>query len=252
MTTIMICAGVTTSTATPELGDVEVGPAAVAIPVITQRLMDAVPANPEPWQRFLSEKAIYVSETGEVARKTALLEEFKPFPPGLVGTIEVRSLELEESGDMVLTTFVAHELETVYDQDIQVDYRVSHTWRKENGRWRLVLSHTTVVAKDPPAMPIDAGRLDDYVGTYELSGKRRYKVERRDNTLVAGAEGAKPAPLIPVGDNVFVDSNSPLGILRIFVRSPDGKGKVDRIVQRRKFADLEWRRVAPEPAIPEK
>jgi len=64
-------------------------------------------------------------------------------------------------------------------------------------------------------------------------------------------EGGKLAPLIPVGENVFAESGSSLGNLRIFLRGPGGA--VERMVSRRKFADLELRRAggagpAPAPA----
>ena len=47
--------------------------------------------------------------------------------------------------------------------------------------------------------------------------------------------------LIAVGDNVFVDAGSNFGILRVFVTG--ASGNVDRMVERRKFADLSWRKV---------
>jgi hypothetical protein len=133
------------------------------------------------------------------------------------------------------------EEETVYDQHIDVHYLSTYTWRREDGRWRVIAAQTNVVAKDPPALPIDAARLGGYAGTYELSAERRYRVERRGAELVGGREGRDLKPLIAVGDNVFVDAGSNLGILRVFVVNADGR--VERMVERRKFADLSWRRV---------
>lgn len=215
--------------------------AARAIPAMTQQLMDSLPGDVAVWQRYLSERAVYVSEAGEVASKAELLEAFTPFPPGLAGSIEVRNQKITELGDVAISVFDAHETQTVYDQHIEVDYRSTHTWRREKGRWRLVAAQTVVLAKDPQALPIDTSRLGDYAGTFELSGKRRYRVEQRGESLVGGREGGELTPLIAVGDNVFTDAGNNLGILRIFVRS--GEGAVERMVQRRKFADTDWMRV---------
>ena len=233
---------------TDEKDRIELSPAARAIPVLTQRLMDAVPGDAAVWRRYLSPRAIYVSETGEAVNKEELLAEFKPFPPGLSGSIQVENQSTVEFGSVAISVFVAHERQTVYDQQIEVNYRVSQTWRRENRRWRLILSHTLVLAKDPPALPIEAGRLAGCVGTYELSGKRRYHVALRGDTLVGGPEGREPTPLIALGDNVFAEVGSSLGILRIFVREPDGT--IARMVQRRKFADLQWLRVAADGTNP--
>jgi ketosteroid isomerase-like protein len=216
-------------------------PAAQALPALTQRLMTALPGDSTVWQRYLSERVVYVSETGEMASKAELLEAFGPFPPGLTGSIEVKNPRIVQHGDVAIMVFDAHERQTVYDQQVEVNYVSTHAWRREDGRWRLIAAQAVVVAKDPPALPIRSARLDAYVGTYELSGKRRYRVERRGDTLVGGREGGELKPLLAVGDNVFAEAGSDLGILRIFVARPDGT--VERMVQRRKFADLSWLRV---------
>lgn len=224
-------------------------PAARAIPILTQRLMDAIPGEPAVWQRYLSDSAFFVSEDGEVLGKQALLAELRPFPEGLSGTIEVKALKIVPLGELAVSTFEAHELEAVYDQKIEVLYRTTHTWRRERGRWRLVAAQNVVVAHDPKPMPVALESLSAFAGLYDLSGKRRYRVERRGDALVGGREGGALAPLIPVGENVFADSGSTLGVLRIFVRGKSGA--VERMVQRRKFADLDWMRVAePKAAEP--
>src|SRR4029077_13348624 len=97
---------------------------------------------------------------------------------------------------------------------------------------------------DPAALPIDAQKLKDYAGTYAL-GQWRYAVAVRGAGLAGGTPGGEAQALLPVGDNVFVEPGSPLGVLRIFVRGPGGA--VEHMVQRRKFADLDWVRVPESP-----
>jgi uncharacterized protein DUF4440 len=244
---ILVGACAASSVTTPALGgikdDVDRWPADKAIPVLTQRLMNALPGDPAVWQRYLSEQAFYVGEDGEVSSKKELLVAFKPFPEGLSGSIEVKPPLVVAFGDLAVSTFEAHERQTVYDQKIEVTYRTTHTWRREHGRWRLIAAQNLVVPQDPSPLPISLQGLADYAGTYSLSGKRRFRVERRGDGLVGGREGGTLAPLIPVGENVFADSGSTLGVLRIFVRGPSGS--VERMVQRRKFADLDWLRVVP-------
>lgn len=228
--------------AAPDVMTLETMSADQAIPAITQKLLDALPGDSTIWVRFLSDSALYLSEAGDVASKRELLEAFRPFPPGLSGTIAVSNPRVVSFGDVAVSVFDGHEKQTVYDQQVEIRYRSLHTWRRESGRWRLIAAQNHVMARDPQPLPIDTRRLSDFAGTYELSGQRRYTVERRGDVLVGGPEGGQLKPLIAVGENVFVESGSSLGVLRIFVRGKGGA--VERMVQRRKFADLEWRRLA--------
>ena len=233
--------GCSTRAASNQQDDLDTKSADQAIPAITQQLMNALPSDATVWRRYLSDRAVYVSEAGEVANKKELLESFTSFPQGIAGSIEVRNVRITEFGNTAVSVFDAHEKQTIYDQQIEVNYRSTHTWQRENGRWRLIAAQNLVLARDPTALPIDKRRIADYVGTYELSGKRRYRVEQRGDTLVGGRENSDLTPLIAVGENVFVDAGSNLGILRIFVRGQSGT--VERMVQRRKFADVHWLKV---------
>jgi hypothetical protein len=219
----------------------ETRPATEALPAMTQELMNALPGDATVWRRYLSDRFVLVSEANEVQSKEELIGSFGPFPPGLSGTIEVRNERIAEHGDVAVIVFDAHEQETVYDQQIEVDYRSTCTWRREGGRWRLLAMQIAVVEKDPTALPIDAARLDAIVGTYTLAGERRYRVERRGDALVGGPEDGELKALIAVGDNVFAVADNPLGVLQIFVAGPDGT--IERMVQRRNTADLDWMRV---------
>lgn len=216
-------------------------PAEQAIPALTQQLLDALPGDVTVWQRYVSDRAVYVSEAGEIASKQELLEAFTPFPEGLKGSIEVRNPKVTDFGGVAVSVFDAYEKQVVYDQHIEVNYRSTHMWQRENRRWRLIAAQNVVLARDPSPLPIEEKQLADFVGTYELSGKRRYRVEQRGDILVGGRENTELKPLIAVGDNVFFEAGSNLGILRIFVRG--AAGTVERMVQRRKFADLDWLKV---------
>ena len=220
-------------------------PAAQAIPAMTQQLVDALPGDRAVWQRYLSERAVYVSEAGIVATKAELLAGFAPFPEGLAGSISVVNPRVTDFGDVAVCVFDAREQQQVYDQQIAVDYRSTHTWRREEGKWRLIAAQNVVVARDPAPLPADTTRWKQYAGTYQLAGKRRYVVQLQSGGLFGGPVGGAMAPLIPVGENVFAEAGSALGVLRIFLA--DSGGAVNRMVQRRKFADITWLRVADYP-----
>ncbi len=81
-----------------------------------------------------------------------------------------------------------------------------------------------------------------------MSGKWNYRVERRGDSLSLIREGHEPKAMIAVGDNVFVTQGDPLAIQYVFVRGAGGR--VQRIIERRKFADLDLARLA-EAAAPQ-
>jgi len=230
----------------------ERGPAAAALPAITQSLYDALaPGDKKVWERYLSPRFEQIDESGAHLARAKLLADLDPLPTGLSGSIVVDHTQVSDFGGFAVIRYDLDERERVYDQDLHVLYRATDTWRRESGKWRMVASQIMVLAQDPPPTPVSAALLADYAGLYDLSGKRRYRVALQGDGLTLGREGREAKPLIAVGDNVFVGQGDPLAILYIFVRGADGK--VQRMVERRKFADLQMPRIddaAPAAAAP--
>jgi hypothetical protein len=234
-------AGAVTSTAQTKLDRLETDEAHQALPALAQILFDALPGDSAIWKRLLSERMLFATEAGDVASKTALLAGLRPFPEGIAGSLRIEEARTEDFGTFAVLSLVAREQQTVYGQKIEVRYRTTQVWRPEDGKWRLVAAQNLVLARDPEPLPMDVRKLADFAGVYELSSERRYRVEQRGNGLFGGGDG-ELTRLIPVGESVFAEAGSRLGILCIFVRGSDGA--VERMVQRRKYADLEWRKVA--------
>lgn len=228
-------------------GDAELerGPAATALPAITQKMFDALaPGDKAVWERYLSPRFVQIDESGARLARDKLMADFAPLPPGLSGSIAVQNAQVSDFGVFAVIRYDLDEHEQYYDQALQVLYRATDTWRREGGKWRLVASQVMVVAKDPPPTPVDAARLSDYAGLYDLSGKQQ-RVELRGGQLYEGRDGRELKPLIAVGDNVFVGQGDPLAIQYIFLRGADGK--VQRLLERRKFTDLQMTRLADAP-----
>ena len=225
-------------------GDAELerGAAATALPAITQKLCDAVaPGDKAVWERYLSPRFVQIDESGARLERAKLMADFGPLPTGLSGNIAVQNAQVSDFGAFAVIRYDMDEHEQYFDQALHVLYRSTDTWRRESGKWRMVASQVMVVAQDPPPTPVDAALLADYAGLYDLSG-RKQRVEVRDGQLFEGRDGRELKPLIAVGDNVFVGQGDPLAIQYIFLRGADGK--VQRLLERRKFADLQMMRIA--------
>lgn len=224
----------------------ERGPAATALPAITQKMFDALaPGDKAVWERYLSPRFVQIDESGARLPRDKLMADFAALPSGLSGSIAVQDAQVSDFGAFAVIRYDLDEHEQFFDQALRVLYRATDTWRREGGKWRLVASQVMVVAQDPPPTPLSAALLSDYAGLYDLSG-RKQRVEVRGGQLFEGRDGRELKPLIAVGDNVFVGQGDPLAIQYIFLRGADGK--VQRLLERRKFADLQMTRLADAPA----
>lgn len=220
----------------------ESAPAQTALPVLCQELMNALPGDSLLWSHYFSDRGVFVDEGGEVLTKQKLIHGMGPFPAGLSGNITVQNPRVTDYGDVAVVVFDADETETIYDQNLRVKYLSTYTWRKEDKKWRVIAAQTMVQAQDPPPTPVSSARFQALSGMYELSGgKRRYFIDQHGTKLMGGPSDNDLKPLIPIGENVFVRGGDNLAQLIIFPIEPNGT--VTRMIVRRKFADLVWKKV---------
>jgi hypothetical protein len=132
------------------------------------------------------------------------------------------------------------EWETVFAQRITTRYRETDTFRRTTAGWKLMASHVSVITADPPAQKVATASWPSFVGTYQLLPDGwKYTVVLRDGKLYAGRDPAKLKLLVPLAPDAFVLADT-LGEL---VFAANEEGKIDRIVELRKFEVLIWTRV---------
>jgi hypothetical protein len=209
-----------------------------------QALMDSVARGDKSvWDRVMDPECVVTSEEGEVLAKRQFLDQLGPLPPGLQGEIAVKDLTVQEFAGMAVVRYLADERETVFGQHLSTQYRVTNTYRRADGEWRMVGSHTSVVTRDPPALEVSGVDWSGLVGKYRLLPDGwTFTVELRDGKLYGGRDPRKLRPLIPLTPDVFVLSGS-LGEW-MFVME---KGKSVRLVNFRKFEPLVWTRINDGP-----
>jgi hypothetical protein len=207
----------------------------------TGELMDAVSAgNPAPWQRYLMDDVLYTSEDGILKSKHDLLTEIRPFPKDTSGTLRVTRFRAVLHGPTAIANYVADEEEHYFGQTIHARYLTTDTWIETPSGWHLAASHVLALRDDPPAHALPAARLDEYVGTYELSAGVTYTISRDGNSLVGQRSGRAKEPLrVEVADSLFVPGQPRLR--KIFERGADGR--VTGFVERRETWDIAWRRI---------
>jgi Domain of unknown function (DUF4440) len=186
---------------------------------------------------------VITTEEGELLSRQQFLDSLGPLPAGLGGSITVRELTVQEAPSLAVVRYLADEAESVFGQQLVVNYRVTNTYRRDGAGWKMMASHLSVVTRDPPAQPVSDAGWPGLVGTYRLmSDGWTFTVELRDGKLFGGRDPQKLRPLVPLTANAFVLSGS-LGEW-LFVAE---NGKATRIVNLRKFAPLVWTRVEATP-----
>jgi hypothetical protein len=205
-----------------------------------QKLLDAITkGDRKPWEEATDPSWVLTDEEGRVWGRDRFLDELRPMPAGLTGDLSVQDLTVQPLENVAVVRFLANEWQTVFGQRLSTRYRVTDTFRREGPGWKMVASHVSVIADDPPAQEVSKDEWPRYVGTYRLLPDGwTFTVELRDGLLWGGRDPKKLRQFIPLAPNAFVLTGS-LGEW-IFVTD---KGAVAHVLNFRKFEPLVWTRV---------
>ncbi len=94
------------SAAPPQTGE--------TVPALLQRqaqeMADALgTGDAAVWEKYLDPDVRHVDESGDVQRKKPLVDDVRPFPPGISGSIRILDYEAAVHGDTAFATYVNDE-----------------------------------------------------------------------------------------------------------------------------------------------
>lgn len=205
-----------------------------------QALLNATaPADKKIWEDVLASDAVFVDENGAILDRATFLEQLTPLPAGVSGTLKISNYQAHVDGDLATVIHLDDEQETFHGQTLLAQYLTTETWRRDNGEWKLYLTHIYLVLKDPPAITLPEKELRQYVGEYSAAPDLTYEIRFDGQRLVGGRKGASMKPLdVEVRDVLFVPGQP--RIRKIFQRN--GSGKITGFVDRRESWDLVWKK----------
>jgi len=206
-----------------------------------QSLVDSVAlGDKSPWLNVLDDGCVITNEEGEVQDKSTFLKELTGLPQGLSGGIEVTDLTVQQFGDIAVVRFLMNEKETVFGQQLSTSYRSTDTFRKHDGRWKMIASHQSVITSDPPSQNVSKDLWPALVGRYQLvTNGWTFEVQLKDGQLYGGRDPHRLARMIHMASNVFVRE----GTLGDWIFTLDADGKPSKLIELRKFEPLVWTRV---------
>jgi ketosteroid isomerase-like protein len=211
----------------------------------TQLLLDAIaPGDVAVWDKWLDPAVLQVDENDIVRGKSEILAELKPLGPGLVGHLYIDDFRVAVSDNVVVVTHEDNETLDYHGQMLLSRFRMTDTWRKTRGGWRLLGQQVLAVLQDPPSVTLDHPTLCSYAGRYALTDTIVATVRCTDDRLVVAREGQPERTFLAEVKDVFFEPGHPR-TRRIFLR--DAGGRITGFVERREARDVRWVR-QPESA----
>jgi hypothetical protein len=206
----------------------------------TQELADSIAVgNQAPWRQYFAEDAMYFDERGRNMDKETLVADITPLPKGYSGSIKLVKPQSRIVGQTAILAYDLDETEIIYGQKETARYHTTDTWMFRDGRWQIVASQVLRYYEDPAPGKVDAARLNDYVGTYELATGVTLTVSREGDKLYS-KRGERPQELlVPETADLFFRPG--VEGRRLFRRN--NNGKVDALIDRRNNEDTVWKKL---------
>jgi len=206
----------------------------------TQELCDAVAVgNQAPWKKYYAEDAMYFDEKGRAMDKGKLVADITPLPKGYSGTIRVARPQSRIFAETAILSYDLDETEVIYGQRLTARYHGTDTWILRNDQWQIVATQMLRYYEDPAVGKLDAARLKDYVGTYELAPGVTITVTREGDRLYSKRSERAKEELLPETPELFFRKG--VEGRRLFRR--DDSGRVDALIDRRNNEDVIWKRL---------
>jgi hypothetical protein len=206
-----------------------------------QALMDSlVPGDRAPWIATLDRRFVQIDENGEVSNYDQSIAQVTPLPKGASGHIDVTEWKVNVFGDSAVTTHLDDEHEDFHGQHLHALYRVTATWLRESGGWKLVAMQSIALRQDPPSVPLPEKLMAQYPGHYRAGPDYIYTITQKDGRLYGATNDGKPVEIRAELADVLFTPGQPRS-RKIFTR--DAKGGITGFLSRREERDVVFTRM---------
>jgi ketosteroid isomerase-like protein len=190
--------------------------------------------------RYLDDRVTFINENGDIATKKDIISSAGPAPSGIHRALTQTDFAVQLYGPVAVTSFTDVLRGDMHGQCLHAKYRSTEVWLKEGSDWRMISSQTIALQDDPPAVPLPAKLLDEYVGTYRGGPDFTCTISRSGDELSASLAGSRPVVIKAELRDVFFTPGQPR-LRRIFQR--DSSGRITGFVSRHEGHDFLFRRV---------
>lgn len=206
-----------------------------------QALMDSVALGDKaPWIAILDKRFAQIDENGVRYDYDQSIAQVTPLPKGASGHIDVTEWKTTVFGDSAVSTHLDDEHENFHGQQLHALYRVTATWLKESGGWKLAAMQTIALRQDPPAATLPDKIVAEYAGRYRAAPDYVYTITRKDGRLYGATNDAKPVEIKAELADVLFTPGQPR-TRKIFTR--DASGRITGFLSRREERDVVFTRM---------
>jgi len=105
-------------------------------------------ADKDVLDRLWSDEFVFTNPVGKVSRKAQRLAALKPGAHSTIESNHSDKIEVYPYNDgAAVATILSTWRTKTGNEEVVEQYQATHFWIKEQGRWRLVAAHVSVVAK---------------------------------------------------------------------------------------------------------
>jgi hypothetical protein len=206
-----------------------------------QALMDAlVPGDRTTWIATLDKRFVMIDENGEVSDYDRSIAQVTPLPKGASGHIDVTEWKTTVFGASAVSNHLDDEHENFHGQQLHALYRVTATWLRESGDWKLIAMQTIALRQDPPSVTLPDRLMAEYAGRYRAAPDYVYTITRKGGRLYGATNDAKPVEIKAELADVLFTPGQPR-TRKIFTR--DASGRIAGFVSRREERDVVFTRM---------
>ncbi|HWW59935.1 MAG TPA: nuclear transport factor 2 family protein [Thermoanaerobaculia bacterium] len=208
---------------------------------IAQSLLDAVThGDTMAWELNLHRDFVLTDEEGNLVTRAAMLNHLRALPPVTSDRLHLGPTVVRRIGNVAILNHRDREQSEVYGQPIEAEYQTTDTYVKVGGKWKLIASHVMALPAPRKGIAIDAAKLRDAEGTYEVAPGITYSVRAVDGVLLGQRSGEAPEKLLPAGVDLYFREGTVRGE-KLLAR--DAGGNVVALVDRRDNIDVVWKKV---------
>jgi len=194
-----------------------------AIARLSQAFSDAsASGDAKTLDKLLDADVVFMGEDGTLSSKHDIVAGASPPPTGTHNTLVQSDFHVALHGDVAVTSFTDNATFVTYGQTAHDSFRSTEVWLRKHGGWKMVSSQTIEVPVEPPHIPLAAGELDPYVGTYQLAPGHAMRIERQGNGLVSIGRDNKPVPMLAEARDILFRAGAPR-VRFVFSRNADGR-----------------------------
>jgi len=190
--------------------------------------------------KMLDDRVVFFNEGGDQATRKDMASSTPAPASGVITKMTVADWNCQVYGDVAVASFIDDQVRDLRGQVFHAKYRSVETWLKEGGDWLMIGSETIALQDDPPAVPVPAKALDDYVGAYEATPALKYTFARKGDDLMASANGGPASVQKAELRDVFFTPGA-ARVRKIFQR--DANGAVTGFIYRREGHDIVFKRI---------